>query len=67
MATVETMGVERQASLVLLDFPPKIDDYIIIHVGFAMSIIDEHEALETIKLFQIVIDDMTAAEERAPK
>ena len=64
-AVVETMGVERKASLALLDSPPKIGDYVISHVGFAMSVIDEHEALETIKLFQLVIDDMEAKENRS--
>jgi hydrogenase expression/formation protein HypC len=57
-ATVETMGVERKAALFLLEEPPKIGDYVVLHVGFAMSVIDEHEALESIKLFKLVIEDM---------
>ena len=61
-ATEETMSVERKASLDLLEHPPALGDYIIIHVGFAMSIIDEQEALETIKLSQIVLDDLEKKE-----
>ena len=26
-------------------------DYVLVHVGFAISKLDEHEALETLKLF----------------
>ncbi len=37
-----------------LDFVPEanVGDYCIIHVGFAISILDEQEAKETLDLFQ---------------
>lgn len=50
-ATVEVGGVTRQASIVLLP-EARLGNYILIHAGFAISLVDEAEALETIKLFQ---------------
>ncbi|MHB1325049.1 MAG: HypC/HybG/HupF family hydrogenase formation chaperone [Thermoleophilia bacterium] len=50
-ATVEVGGVTRQASIVLLP-DARLGNYILIHAGFAISLVDEAEALETIKLFE---------------
>lgn len=37
----------------------KIGDYVNVHVGFAISIIDEKEAQETLRAFQEVSDLLT--------
>ena len=42
LATVERAGVKREASLMLLP-EAKVGDYVLIHAGFAMQIIDEEE------------------------
>ena len=42
LATVERSGVKREASLMLLP-EAKVGDYVLIHAGFAMQIIDEQE------------------------
>ena len=42
LATVERSGVKRSASLMLLP-ETKVGDYVLIHAGFAMQIIDESE------------------------
>lgn len=42
LATVERSGVKRSASLMLLP-EAKAGDYVLIHAGFAMQIIDEQE------------------------
>ena len=42
LATVERSGVKRDASLMLLP-NAKIGDYVLIHAGFAMQIVDEEE------------------------
>ncbi len=34
----------------------KVGDYVNVHVGFAISIIDEQEAMETLRAFQEVND-----------
>ncbi len=44
-AIVEVEGVRREVSIVIvLDEGVKVGDWVLLHVGFAMSIIDEHEA-----------------------
>jgi hydrogenase expression/formation protein HypC len=46
-------GVRRNVNLGLLaDVPIQLGDYVLIHVGFAMSKIDEREATETLRLLQ---------------
>jgi hydrogenase expression/formation protein HypC len=51
MARVEIGGVERQISVQLTP-EAKLDDYVLVHAGFAIQIVDEQEALETMKLFE---------------
>ena len=45
LATVEKSGVKRDASLMLLP-NAKVGDYVLIHAGFAMQIVDEAEVRE---------------------
>lgn len=42
LATVERAGVKRDASLMLLP-DAKVGDYVLIHAGFAMQVVDEEE------------------------
>jgi len=58
IATVDTMGVERKASLDLIDQPVEIGDYVLIHIGFAMNKIDEEDALESLKIYGEIIEKM---------
>ena len=55
---VDTMGVERGASLDLIDQDVSIGDYVLIHIGFAMNKINEYDALESLKVYQEIIDKM---------
>lgn len=55
---VDTMGVERSASLDLIDQEVKIGDYVLLHIGFAMNKIDEEDAMESLKLYEKIIDAM---------
>lgn len=43
LATVERSGVKRDASLMLLP-DAKIGDYVLIHAGFAIQVVDEEES-----------------------
>jgi len=49
MAKVDFSGVTRE---VCLAYVPEAQegDYVIVHVGFAISLLDEEEALETLRL-----------------
>ncbi len=51
MADVEIGGVVRQVSLRLTP-DAKENDYVLVHAGFAIHVIDEQEARETLKLFE---------------
>ncbi len=45
MAIVEVEGVRREVSIVMvIDDGVNVGDWVLLHVGFAMSIIDEEEA-----------------------
>lgn len=53
LATVEKSGVKRDASLMLLP-DAKVGDYVLIHAGFAMQIVDEKEIEERNKFLEII-------------
>ena len=53
LAKVEVSGVRRQIHYGLLaDDGLQVGDYVLIHVGFAMSKIDEKEAEETLRVLR---------------
>jgi hydrogenase expression/formation protein HypC len=55
MGNVNFNGITRR---VCLEWLPELQvgDYVIVHVGFAISKLDEQEALETLKLFEQIGD-----------
>ncbi|GLP97301.1 HypC/HybG/HupF family hydrogenase formation chaperone [Paraferrimonas sedimenticola] len=59
-ATVDTMGVQREVSTHLIAEPLQVGDYVLIHVGFAMSKIDEDSALESLELYREMIEKSEA-------
>jgi len=48
----EIDGVRREASLLMLNEEVKVGDFVLIHAGFAISRLDDDEALETIELMR---------------
>lgn len=53
LAKVDVSGVQRIISIRLLEKdPPEPDDWVLVHVGFAMARIDEAEALLTLAAVQ---------------
>ena len=50
-ANVEVGGVGRTISIYLTP-EAKVGDYVYIHTGFAISIVDEAEALESLRLLR---------------
>lgn len=52
VATVDTMGVSREASLDLMqEGSVAVGDYVLIHVGFIMNKIDNEDALLSLEAF----------------
>ena len=55
-ATVDTMGVQREAGLDLMeDDTIQVGDYVLIHIGFIMNKIDEKDALESLRTYEEVL------------
>ncbi|WP_434634638.1 HypC/HybG/HupF family hydrogenase formation chaperone [Helicobacter pylori] len=63
VALLETLGVQREASLDLMGESVKVGDYVLLHIGYVMSRIDEKEALESIALYQEMIAKMNETHE----
>ncbi len=51
MGKVSFGGLIKQVSLAYVP-QAKVDDYVIVHVGFALSILDREEAEQTLKYIQ---------------
>ncbi len=47
-------GNTRQVSIALTP-EAKIGDYVLLHTGYAISIVDEKEAMETLELFEQIV------------
>jgi hydrogenase expression/formation protein HypC len=55
LATVDISGVRRSVSVALVDEPAapiEPGDWVLVHVGFALSRIDEAQAHETLELLR---------------
>jgi hydrogenase expression/formation protein HypC len=61
VAMCEIDGVQREASLMMLD-DVKIGDYVLIHAGFAIEKIDDDEAQLTLKALREALDMGLTAE-----
>ncbi len=51
MATVDFSGIRKEICLAYLP-DVEVGDYTIVHVGFAISKLDEESALETLAMFE---------------
>ncbi|MFH1578004.1 MAG: HypC/HybG/HupF family hydrogenase formation chaperone [Candidatus Omnitrophota bacterium] len=54
-AWVKTGGLTRQANIQMVP-KVKVGDYVIIHAGFAIEILDQEAAKETLSLFKQIED-----------
>ena len=65
MCTVDTMGVQRDANLMMMDEGDvKVGDYVLLHIGFVMNKIDEEEALASIETYKEILELMDEEERR---
>lgn len=55
-ATVDFGGVKRDIDVSLVD--AGIDEYVIVHAGFAIQILEEKVALETLELWRQMFEAM---------
>jgi hydrogenase expression/formation protein HypC len=60
LALVDVVGVKRKINIGLMeDVGLKIGDYVLIHVGFAMSKVDEKEAAEALSMLEMMGETFT--------
>jgi hydrogenase expression/formation protein HypC len=63
-AVVEVVGVRRHIDIGLLqDDPPRTGDWVLVHVGFAMSKISEQQALDQLQTLAKLGEEQAALEE----
>jgi hydrogenase expression/formation protein HypC len=63
-ALVEVVGVRRHIDTGLLaDDPPKAGEWVLIHVGFAMSKISEEQALDQLQTLTMLGEQEAAMQE----
>jgi hydrogenase expression/formation protein HypC len=64
VGVVDVGGVRRRVNLGLLDEDkPGPGDWVLIHVGFALSKISEEDALEQMRILRVLGEDQAAMEE----
>ena len=61
MAVIELGGVQKECSLALID-DGAVGDYVIVHVGYALTKLDPEEAEKTLQLFAELGDAALAAQ-----
>jgi hydrogenase expression/formation protein HypC len=64
MATVDIQGSRIEASLAVLP-DADVGDWVLVHAGFALTVLDEAEAMETFETIRIALGediDPTASE-----
>jgi hydrogenase expression/formation protein HypC len=63
LAVVEVSKVRRTINIDLLEPPPSAGEWVLIHVGFAMSRVSGDEAAEQLRLLAMLGEDAQAMEE----
>ena len=51
LAVIEAGGAKKRISVSLVD-GVQVGDYVLVHAGFAIDIVDEREAKKTMELFE---------------
>ncbi len=66
LALVDILGVRRKVSIDLLaDDPPVVGDWVLVHVGFAMSKISPEQADDQLHLLSLLGEASSARDELA--
>ncbi|MDW6002022.1 HypC/HybG/HupF family hydrogenase formation chaperone [Vibrio mangrovi] len=61
-AVVDTLGVTREVSTHLISEPVQVGEHLLIHVGFAISKIDQQEARESLDTYRELMEQVHSDE-----
>lgn len=62
LATLDTLGVMREASLDLMNEEVRIGDYVLLHIGYVMGKIDEEQAKLSLETYAEIIKTLEEEE-----
>lgn len=57
-AMLDTMGVRREASLDLMNESLSVGEFVLLHIGFVISKIDEQSAMESLEIYDEIVREM---------
>lgn len=63
MALLDTLGVTREASLDLMQDEVNIGDFVLLHIGYVMSKIDEEQAKLSLEMYEEIIKTIEEEEQ----
>ncbi|WP_456322940.1 HypC/HybG/HupF family hydrogenase formation chaperone [Hydrogenimonas sp.] len=63
-AIVDTMGVKRKVGIDFIADEVKKGDYVLIHIGYAMNVISEEDALDSIDTYREILELMEEEERK---
>jgi hydrogenase expression/formation protein HypC len=58
IANVDFGGVERPVNVSLVDV--EVGDYVIVHAGYAIQVLSEEDALQTLDIFRQMLEEQNA-------
>lgn len=56
MATLDTLGVMREASLDLMQEEVSVGDYVLLHIGYVMGKIDKEQAKLSLETYAEILE-----------
>ncbi|MDA3966961.1 MULTISPECIES: HypC/HybG/HupF family hydrogenase formation chaperone [Helicobacter] len=62
-ATLDTLGVSREASLDLMQEEVNVGDFVLLHIGYVMGKIDEKEAKLSLEMYEEIIKSIQEEEQ----
>lgn len=57
-AIIDVLGASREISLILLPDPAEVDDYVLVHAGFAIQKVCKEDALDSIRILREIARQM---------
>ncbi|MEE9524578.1 MAG: HypC/HybG/HupF family hydrogenase formation chaperone [Thermodesulfovibrionales bacterium] len=58
MATIEAYGARKDVSLLLMPETVEVNDYVLVHAGFAIQKVDKAAAEDALVLIKQIVDEL---------